>query len=164
MMLLLITIGNERYGIDVSHVVKVISPVAVKDIPCSPDYISGLLNFHGQPIPVIDINYLYIQEPVSIYLGSRIIIVDLMHSTKEEGKESVLLGVLAEGVTEAIHIDQKSLVNSEIDMAGRSFLSQVVMNDKEIVQLVDLENLVPDQWKSKILQSHTSLTHEILEQ
>ncbi len=162
-MLLLITIGNERYGIDVSHVVKVIPPVAVKEIPCSPDYIAGLLNFHGTPVTVVDINYLYLQQPVSIYLGSRIIVVDLMHSKKEEGAESVLLGVLAEGVTEAIHIDEKSLVNSKIDMADRSFLNQVVMNDKEIIQLVNLENLVPDQWKSKILQSHTLLLHETLE-
>ncbi|HFD11619.1 MAG TPA: chemotaxis protein CheW [Crenotrichaceae bacterium] len=164
MMFLLITIGNERYGIDVSHVVKVIPPVAVKEIPCTPDYISGLLNFHGHPIPVIDINYLYVQQPVSIYLGSRIIVVDLMHSKKEEGTESILLGILAEGVTEAIHIDQKSLVNSGIDMTDRSFVNRVVMNDKEIIQLVNLANLVPDQWKSKILQANTLLADEVLDQ
>ncbi len=163
MMLLLITIGNERYGIDVSHVVKVIPPVAVKEIPRTPDYISGLLNFHGSPVPVVDINYLYIQKPASIYLGSRIIVVDLKYLQREENSEPALFGILAERVTEAIHIDQKSLVNSGVDMTDKSFLNQVVMNDKEIIQLIDLANLIPEQWQSKIVQTKTSLVDEALE-
>ncbi len=161
MMLLLITIGKERYGIDASHVVKVIPPVAAKSVPATPDYICGLLNFHGDPITVVDINYLYTQKPASICLGSRIIIVDLAHSQEVKTKDPALLGILAERVTEAIHVDESELTDSAINMDDKSFLKKVVMHGKEIIQLINLDKLIPEKWRSKVIEADTLLTDDL---
>jgi len=52
---LLCQVGEQRVGVPLSQVEQVLMMCELAPIPESPAWISGLLNFHGTLIPVIDI-------------------------------------------------------------------------------------------------------------
>ena len=46
--------AGEQYGLPVENVVRIIDMVAITRLPSCPDIVVGVLNFHGQVIPVVD--------------------------------------------------------------------------------------------------------------
>ena len=55
MQFLLFSLGNDRYGLDTRRVVRVLPQLELKEIPQAPGWVAGLMNYRGQPVPVIDL-------------------------------------------------------------------------------------------------------------
>jgi len=61
------------------------------------DYFLGWLTFHGEPVPVFDLNRIVCDQPTPEHFGSRIILVDA-----EPGAPTRHLGLLAACVTDTL--------------------------------------------------------------
>jgi len=48
-------VGDDDYGIEIRHVVEIVSMQAITAVPDMPDYIKGVINLRGNIIPVMDI-------------------------------------------------------------------------------------------------------------
>ena len=75
MLLLLFKLENERYGLDASQVAEVLPLVDLKRIPQALPEVAGVLNYHGELVPVIDLCKLVPGKPASPRLSTRIILV-----------------------------------------------------------------------------------------
>lgn len=51
--LIIFTVGNEEYGLDVLRVQEIIRYVTPTKIPHAPDYVEGVINFRGEVIPTL---------------------------------------------------------------------------------------------------------------
>lgn len=49
-------LGPEYYGIDISYVKEIYATEAVRPIPNTPSYITGILNLRGEVIPIISLH------------------------------------------------------------------------------------------------------------
>jgi chemotaxis signal transduction protein len=61
------------------------------------DYFLGWLTFHGEPVPVFDLNRIVCDQPTAENFGARIIVVEA-----EAGTPTQHLGLLAASVTDTI--------------------------------------------------------------
>ncbi len=52
---LLFNLGEEIYGIPISHVINIIELQKITEVPDMPDYIRGVINLRGTVIPVMDL-------------------------------------------------------------------------------------------------------------
>jgi len=52
---IVVGLGEERYGIDLSDVVEVLAPVPVTPVPGVAAVFAGVINVHGEIVPVIDL-------------------------------------------------------------------------------------------------------------
>ncbi len=75
MLMLLFNLGDGQYAIPVSEVVEVTPNVILEQIARAPNYISGLFNYRGQHVPVIDLCQLILQQTCADNFTSRIILV-----------------------------------------------------------------------------------------
>ncbi|NOY62018.1 MAG: chemotaxis protein CheW [Gammaproteobacteria bacterium] len=148
MVLLLFSIGDEQYGIEAKCIVEVIPCISVKRIPKTPAYLSGIFNFRGVSVPVVDISYLCIRKHAQRYISSRIILV---HYTAGSGSEHTL-GLLAERVTETLKVDEDQFIPSGVDTEKKSFLGDVLMRGEQIIQRVNIDNLLPEQIQARLFQ------------
>ena len=57
-----------------SRVVEVLPLMNLKRVPGAPAGLAGVLNFHGTPVPVIDLNQMALGEPAARRLSTRIIL------------------------------------------------------------------------------------------
>jgi purine-binding chemotaxis protein CheW len=55
---IVLKIGNERYGIELADVAEVLPPIRVTPVPGSPPFLAGVINVHGEIRPVVDLKQL----------------------------------------------------------------------------------------------------------
>jgi chemotaxis-related protein WspB len=137
MKVLVFHIGPDRYGLALTGVARVLPVVALKHIALAPPYVAGLMDLHGDPVPVIDLSRLAGLTPEQVWFDTRIILVDypLADGT------SASLGLLAEHVTGVQAIAADAL--REPGIAGAAFLGQVAGSAAGMLQLVQLDQLLP---------------------
>src|SRR3569623_2992226 len=55
-MLLLFSVGEDRIGLDVRHVIEVIPYVNLKRLPKTPAFVAGLFTYRNEAVPDIDVS------------------------------------------------------------------------------------------------------------
>jgi len=142
MLLLLFETGIGRFALDTCEVVEIIPFVSLKKIPATSTYIVGVINYHSEAVPVLDLCTLTEGTSCREVYSTRIILV---HYPLDDGKTQ-LLGLLAEKVTDVIRSDQTRSCRSAgvlIDKALNAHVSRA--GSEELVQWFDLARMVPGE-------------------
>ena len=108
--------------------------VDLKDMPNSPSCVAGILNYHGQPVPVIDINELCRGIASSETLTTRIILVNY--------QSEHLLGLVAERVTETLRVDEDNFKSIGINISQHDFLGDVTEDNGHFLQFVKIDQVL----------------------
>lgn len=133
MKVLAFTIGADRYGLPLRAVARVLPVVALKHIPGAPDFVAGLMDLHGTPVPVLDISRLAGLAAEQIWLDSRIVLIDYVLDAATPRQ----LGLLVEHVVGIETVVDAALRDAGID--GAPFLGQVAAS----LQIVEVNELLP---------------------
>ncbi|TFW16259.1 chemotaxis protein CheW [Duganella callida] len=147
MKLLIFHIGADRYGLRLRDVVRVLPLVELKRLPLAPDAVAGIMNLHGASVPVIDLNRAAGLASGPDHFDTRIIISDYA------GPDGVhhQLGLRAERVLGVQDVRDDQLRDSGVQAAP--FLGQVASDAQGMLQLVELEQLLPVQLRALLFQS-----------
>jgi len=140
MLLLTMNIGAQRYGLDAQDIVEVIPLVKLDYVPRVEACISGIFNYRGTPVPVIDLCMFFESRKCRDNLGSRIIITHI----KMPGSADKAVGLLAECVTEVIKCNAKDFISSGINAANAQFLQHIYQYKNELIQIIDVKKIIPD--------------------
>lgn len=147
MLILLFYAGNDLYAIDSSYIVEVIPRVSFRKVHHVPDYVAGLFNYRGVILPVIDLCHLIQGKPCRPHLSTRIIIVKYPH----QSESLQYLGLMAERVTETLSISNTDIRDSNIRVEEAPYLSGTIVDEKRIIQCVQLEKLFSDERHNYLL-------------
>jgi len=138
MLLVLFTLGEQRYGLDAAVVELIVPALPLRAVPGTPPSISGIFSFRGHVTPVIDLVQLTLGRPAREALGSRFIITRYPLGGAEH-----FLALHAESVNEVRDVPDASLRDSGIRSPGAPFLGPVADTPSGLVQTVTLQNLIP---------------------
>lgn len=137
MKTLIFHIGADRYGLRLRDVARVLPLLELKQLPQAPVSVAGLMDFHGQSVPVIDLCRMSDVAPAPAHFDTRIVLVNYL---APDGAAH-LLGLLAERVLGVQDIDPALLADSGVQAAP--YLGPVASDSSGIVQLVELGQLLP---------------------
>jgi chemotaxis-related protein WspB len=70
-------IGDERYALPLAQVLRALPAARLKALPGAPHYVPGLLDLHGEPVPVIDLSRLAGIPSDAVRYDTRILLVDV---------------------------------------------------------------------------------------
>ena len=121
MLFLIFQLGQDFYALDTAQVVEVVPMLRCKEIPQAPAGVAGILNYHGEPVPLIDLAALSLGKSSRPRMSTRIILVNYA----EAGGEMHLLGLLAEQTTETIHREETDFVDAGVAADGTPYLGRV---------------------------------------
>jgi chemotaxis-related protein WspB len=150
MKVLVFHIGPDRYGLPLAGVARVLPVVALKHIPLAPPYVAGLMDLHGEPVPVIDLSRLAGLASGQLWFDTRIILLDYPLANGAQAS----LGLLAEHVTGVEGLDPGALREPGIDSAP--FLGQVASGAGGMLQLVLLEQLLTDELRALLFPTRVA--------
>ncbi|HEU6436513.1 MAG TPA: chemotaxis protein CheW [Nitratidesulfovibrio sp.] len=102
--LLALTLGDERFALDIGVVREVLDFGELTRIPRMPRYVRGVVNLRGAAVPVVDLRTRLGMGTVERTVHSRIVIVEVPVPA-EAGGGITLVGALADAVREVIEID-----------------------------------------------------------
>jgi chemotaxis-related protein WspB len=139
MLFFLFRMGDDRYALDALQIAEVLPLVEAKKLPQAPAGVAGIIDYHGAPVPLIDLSELALGRPSQRRLGSRIILV---HYPDHTGTKR-LLGLLAERATELMRRDPADFVDSGVGNSPAPYLGQVSTDARGMVQRINISQLIP---------------------
>jgi len=81
---LIITLDKQIFAIETKYIYQLISIVNINQIDTELNYLKGMINFHGENIPVIDLSLkIKIENPISIDINSSMVIIE--YNNKKNG-------------------------------------------------------------------------------
>lgn len=139
MLYIQFSVNKNRYAISAEHVVAVVPLVALHTLPKVPDYVSGLMNYHGESIPVVDVTCLMEGRTTKKNLSTRIVLVSI------HGKENQkrIIGLMAERLTEFMRIDESRFRSSGVKHQDTNFLGDVVTDSHGLLQRLSIDQILP---------------------
>lgn len=146
MLLIKFKIGGEYYALDTDDVIEIIPAITFRPVPGTPDFFLGLFDYRGQILPVIDICQLTIGISSVIRLSTRIILLNFPFKDKK-----VILGLLAEDVTDVIDVEESSFQDTGISSENAPYLTSVCEYEGKFVQLIQIQKLFSKEVEEKVL-------------
>lgn len=71
------SLDEPRYAVAASEVIRVVRAVEITPLPMAPDIVMGVIDFHGEILPVIDIRKLFRLPSRDLRLEDQFIIVQI---------------------------------------------------------------------------------------
>lgn len=135
MQLVVFSVGNEEYGIDVECVGEIIRYTKPTMLPKSHQSVLGIINLRDRVIPIVSFRRLFGKPEIEISNSTRIIIVELL------GRK---IGFVVDAVTEVMEISE-GLIEEYTDQIGgvdEVFVTGIAKLDNRLVIILNLEKVV----------------------
>ncbi len=135
---IVVSIGNEHYGIDISYVDNIVRMCKITRVPKAPFHYIGIINLRGEVVPLMSLRRKMKLDDDTFTDLSRIIIL----KTEEQG----LIGVVVDEVKEVI-----ALSADEIDRNSRSgqtdkenYINGIGKNGDELVSIFEISSILDE--------------------
>lgn len=144
--LVLFTLSDETYGVDIHRVREIIRIPEITRIPRTPDFIEGVINLRGGVIPVVDLRKRFnLPAPDREELADtgRIVVMDMRDWT---------IGMMVDGVSEVLRVQASAVEppSPYIVSTDTRFIAGVVKDGDRLVVLLDLDAVFFDEEKEQI--------------
>ena len=156
MLFLLFQVGDDRFALDATRVVEVVPLLDLKEIPQAPRGVAGLFNFHGRPVPAVDVSDLALNRPAKERLSTRIIVV---HYPDAAGNQH-LLGLIAEQATGMLRKESSDFTNPSVRIKSAPYLGPVMMDGRGVIQRIHEERLLSERVRDMLFSEVAKLDHE----
>jgi purine-binding chemotaxis protein CheW len=133
--LLVFTLGDEQYGIDILKVQEIRGYEAVTRIAGAPPFIKGVVNLRGSIVPIVDMRIKFALGEASYTPFTVVIILNVMQRT---------VGIVVDGVSDVIQLQPDAVrpspeFGAAVDTAYIEGLSEV---GERLVIVMDIERLM----------------------
>lgn len=132
-IILIFTVDNQDYALYISNVERVVPMAEITTLPKAPQIVQGVVNFHGEIIPVIDMRSRFNLPFRETALEDRLIIV---RTSKR------LVAIIADSVTGTYEFSSNQIVDTEQALPYTRYLSGVVKKDGNLILISDLDKFL----------------------
>ena len=146
MLFLLFQIEKDRYALEAGQVIEVLPLINFKRIPHAPSSVAGVFDYHGTPVPVIDLTELAAGRPSQAKMSTRIVLINYI---EESGKKH-MLGLVAEYVMETLQRAESDFADSGVAATASPYLGSVATEKGGIIQRIDVSRLLPQSIREQL--------------
>lgn len=153
--LIIFSVGDEEYGLDVLRVQEIIRYVSPTKIPHAEDFVEGVINFRGEVIPVISLRKRFGLLPQANDEFSVIIVLEM------NGK---IVGLTVDRVSDILNIPEEK-VQEAPELSCRpetKFLKAMGKLGNRLIMILNLDMIMSlrrqEELEEIIAESHSSET------
>ncbi|ACC74472.1 chemotaxis protein CheW [Paraburkholderia phymatum] len=145
MLFLLFELDSDRYALDAAGIVEVQALTAAKSIPGAPAWVAGLIEQHGELVPVIDVAQLALGRPSQRWRSTRLVLVRYRETREAPSR---LLGLIVERTTQTCRIERERFADSGIATPHARWLGPVASDEFGMIQWIDVQQMLDDDVKA----------------
>ncbi|MEE8391310.1 MAG: chemotaxis protein CheW [Anaerolineae bacterium] len=139
--LVVFTLSNEDYGVDIAAVEGIIKMQAITAVPHAPSFVEGITNLRGKVLPVIDLRKRFGLAQADTTKETRIVHVEI---------DGTRVGMVVDAVTEVMRVSDENIeppspliTTAGGDAAGLAagrnvFITGIAKVDERLIILLDL--------------------------
>lgn len=135
---IVVKLGNEQYGVDISYVDNIVRMSRITRVPKSQSYYVGVINLRGEVVPIMSLRKRFDLEADEYTNATRIIIIRL--------EDQSIIGFLVDQVREVVNIDPREIEKPtfKLDENNASFLAGIGKREDGLISLLDIKAIVED--------------------
>ena len=134
MLFIVFQLGQDRYALDARELVEILPLMQVKHLPHAPVGITGMLDYHGIPLPVIDLTALALGHPAAERISTRVLIVELANGRR--------LALIAERANELLQRQAGDFAETGVAVDAAPYLGPVTRDTRGLIQWISPEQLL----------------------
>ena len=137
---IVVNIGEEQYGIDISYVDNIVKMQKITRVPKSQKYFNGVINLRGEIVPIMSLRRRFDLEEDVFTDKTRIIIL------KPEQQEPI--GIIVDMVKEVVNLSEQDVDKMAID--AQDELSKYICgisknnNNNTLISLLNINNVIAE--------------------
>ena len=134
---LLFSIDNKIYGIEIEYVTEIIGVQQITVVPRVPSYIKGVINIRGKVIPFMSISNRFGIEERAFDERTCIIVVNF---------NGVAVGIIVDRVKEVFNARPKQISNTPDfkNVNKNRFIRYIINANDEVKLLLDIKTLITE--------------------
>ena len=134
---LLFSIDNKIYGIEIEYVTEIIGVQQITVVPKVPSYIKGVINIRGKVIPVMSVRNRFGIEERDFDERTCIIVVNF---------NGVAVGIIVDRVKEVFNARPKQISNTpDFKNVNKNRFIRYIINANDVVKLLlDIKTLITE--------------------
>jgi chemotaxis-related protein WspB len=140
-------IEGTRYALDITRVAEILPLVSLRELPRAPHGVAGIIDYGGEPVPVIDLSVVLANRPAHRRFNTRIVMVRF---TTAEG--SRLLALIAERATETMRRDPSDFRDPQVKATSPPDVWPVALDPEGPVYCMDVTRLLPDSLAGSLIR------------
>lgn len=130
---IVVMIGNEQYGIDISYIDNIVRMQKITRVPKIQSYFKGIINLRGEIVSVMSIRKKMGLEDDVFTNASRIIILKI----EEKGS----LGIIVDEVKEVVNLNEDEI--EKVSNKGE-FINGIGKHGDELISLLEINAIVEE--------------------
>lgn len=136
---IVITFGNEQYGIDIGYVDNIVRMQKITRVPKAQPYFKGVINLRGEVVPVMSLRLKMGLEDDVFTNTSRIIILKI----EQQG----VLGIIVDEVKEVVTLGTEEIdkVTHNPKDVKSTFINGIGKNGEELISLFDINSVIEEK-------------------
>ena len=135
---IVVSIGNEQYGLDISYVDNIVRMCKITRVPKAPAHYIGVINLRGEIVPLMSLRRKMNLEDDVVTDITRIIIL----KTEEQG----LVGIVVDEVKEVIALAEdeidRNTQNSQSDKT--QYINGIGKNGDELISILEISSILDE--------------------
>jgi chemotaxis-related protein WspB len=135
--------GSEGYLLEAARIIHVLPMLQIKRLPGAAAAVSGIVNYQGAPVPVLDLCELFLRRPSTPHLSTRLILISAAVCRAEgTAGSSRLVGLMAEKVSDTVRLGPQDFISEEIRSEGAPYLGVMAHANGRLWQRIELTQLL----------------------
>lgn len=136
---IVVKLGDEKYGIDISNVDNIVRMQRITRVPKSQPYYVGVINLRGEVVPIMSLRRRFGLEDDVYSAATRIIIIRL--------EDQSMIGFVVDEVQEVVNLDPATIEKPafKLDEENASFLAGIGKEGEELISLLDIVTVVEEK-------------------
>jgi len=141
MNIIIFTLGEKEYGVDIKQVLQVIRTIEIVPVPDAAVFVEGVINFRGRVIPLVNLRKKFGIAEEGAKRGARIIIARLAGH---------IIGFLVDSVSDVVRIEPGLISSPDEVLKDAAYLAGVAKINKKLILMVDIEKVLSAQDRGSI--------------
>lgn len=129
------SLNNETYCINLGFVKEFLKNTVITQLPCTPDYIAGLMTLRGDFITVVDIKKFLGLPSNTVSDKNRIVLIETT---------DYKIGLLVDEIYSIMEIPEELISENSHQQADKNILCELVLEDK-LYTILDMKNILSDE-------------------
>lgn len=135
---IVVKLGDEQYGINISYVDNIVRMQRITRVPKSQPYYVGVINLRGEVVPIMSLRRRFGLADDVYESATRIIIIRL--------EDQSMIGFVVDEVREVVNIDPLTVEKPtfKLDESNASYLAGIGKKGESLISLLDIKAIVEE--------------------
>jgi chemotaxis-related protein WspB len=139
MLFLVFELDGDRYALEARQLIEVLPLVNLKRLSKAPPGIAGMFDYHGQPVPAVDLSEVILGRAARRRMNTRMVIVN--YPVADNAPRP--LGLIAERATATAQLDAAQFTETGVSHGDAPYLGPVARDTRGLIQWLTVSQLLP---------------------